>query len=139
MINLHGLNKLRAMGYTQEVEEIEAELTLLRAVVAWDQKYYPTLAGHAIGLTQSGETVAAGHWHRLCKDLRDALAAWRKGEEMARIEAVEERVRGLENQKRHLWKVYEVIRTRRDRLEAFGTEALAFPKPPKPQEPEPQL
>jgi len=68
-----------------------------------------------------------------------AAASWRPAKETARIEAVEERVLGLENQKRQLWKVYEAIRTRRDRLEAFGTEILDFPKLAKPQEPEPQL
>ena len=57
-----------------------------------------------------------------------AAASWRPAEETARIEAVEERVRGLENQKRHLWKAYEAVRTWQDRREILGLEALSLPK-----------
>ena len=66
MINLHGLNKLRAMGYTQEVEEIEAELTLLRAVAAAAQKLWNAKC----------KTQWSGVY--LMQAVDDALAAWKR-------------------------------------------------------------
>ncbi len=59
------------------VEQLQIQLAeerkRLEQIRKWDQRWYPTIAGYAVGLGQSGETVAAARWAELCQALRVAV------------------------------------------------------------------
>lgn len=64
---------LRELASEQEHRADRAVATVAR-LVDWDRKWYPALAGRAMGLQQSDETIAAERWSELCQELRAALA-----------------------------------------------------------------